>query len=180
MEKVNVVDNIDLVKKRLGQANQFFDYKFTHPTDYIMLDESHSLYSSLDTMEEKLKMQITTAKLINAVDADEVMAMVLTTHILPDIMGNLRAFSSQSFRCTKCGQKYRRMPLVGKCLECNHDLLQTVTRGSVEKYVQTALNICSEFKINEYLTSRIDTLKAELNLLFKEEVKNQHTIIDFI
>ena len=180
MEKVNVVDNIDLVKKRLGQANQFFDYKFTHPTDYIMLDQSHSLYSSLDTMEEKLKMQITTAKLINAVDADEVMAMVLTTHILPDIMGNLRAFSSQSFRCTKCGQKYRRMPLVGKCLECNHDLLQTVTRGSVEKYVQTALNICSEFKISEYLTSRIDTLQAELNLLFKEEVKNQHTIIDFI
>jgi DNA polymerase II large subunit len=180
MEKVNVIDNIDLVKKRLGQANQFFDYNFTHPTDYIMLDESHSLYSSLDTMEEKLKMQITTAKLINAVDADEVMAMVLTTHILPDIMGNLRAFSSQSFRCTKCGQKYRRMPLVGKCLECHHELLQTVTRGSVEKYVQTALNICSEFKINEYLTSRIDTLQAELNLLFKEEVKNQHTIIDFI
>ncbi|HYY86979.1 MAG TPA: DNA polymerase II large subunit, partial [Nitrososphaeraceae archaeon] len=180
MEKTNVLDNIDLVKKRLGQENQFFDYKFTHPTDNIMLDESHSLYSTLNTMEEKLKMQITTAKLINAVDADEVMAMVLTTHILPDIMGNLRAFSSQSFRCTKCGQKYRRMPLVGKCLECHHELLQTVTRGSVEKYVQTALNICSEFKINEYLTSRIETLQAELNLLFKEEVKDQHTIIDFI
>jgi DNA polymerase II large subunit len=72
------------------------------------------------------------------------------------------------------------MPLIGKCLECHNELLQTVTRGSVEKYVQTALNICSEFKINEYLTSRIDTLLAELNLLFKEDVKDQHTIIDFI
>jgi DNA polymerase II large subunit len=72
------------------------------------------------------------------------------------------------------------MPLVGKCLECQNELLQTVSRGSVEKYVQTALNICSEFKINEYLTSRIDTLQAELNLLFKPEVKDQHTIIDFI
>ncbi len=180
MEKTSVIDNIDLVKYRLGQANQFFDYKFTHPTDNIMLDQSQSLYSTLNTMEEKLMMQITTAKLINAVDADEVMAMVLTTHILPDIMGNLRAYSSQSFRCTKCGQKYRRMPLVGKCLECHNELLQTVSRGSVEKYVKTALNICSEFKINEYLTSRIDTLKAELNLLFKEDVKDQHTIIDFI
>jgi DNA polymerase II large subunit len=145
-----------------------------------MLDQSQSLYSTLNTMEEKLKMQITTAKLINAVDADEVMAMVLTTHILPDIMGILRAYSSQSCRCTKCGQKYRRMPLVGKCLECHNELLLTVSRGSVEKYVKTALNICSEFKINEYLTSRIDTLKAELNLLFKEDVKDQHTIIDFI
>lgn len=180
MEKTNVIDNIDLIKKRLGHANQFFDYKFTHTTDNIMLDESHSLYSSLSTMEEKLKMQINTAKLINAVDADEVMSMVLTTHILPDIMGNLRAYSSQSFRCTKCGQKYRRMPLIGRCLECHNELLHTVTRGSVEKYVQTALNICSEFKINEYLTSRINTLQAELNLLFKQDVKDQHTIIDFI
>ncbi len=181
MEKTtNVLDNIDLVKKRLGHTNQFFDYKFTHTTDNIMLDESHSLYSTLSTMEDKLKMQINTAKLINAVDADEVMSMVLTTHILPDIMGNLRAYSSQSFRCTKCGQKYRRMPLVGRCLECNNELLQTVTRGSVEKYVQTALNICSEFKINDYLTSRINTLQTELNLLFKQSVKDQHTIIDFI
>ena len=181
MEKTtNVIDNIDLVKKRLGHTNQFFDYKFTHTTDNIMLDESHSLYSTLSTMEEKLKMQISTAKLINAVDADEVMSMVLTTHILPDIMGNLRAYSSQSFRCTKCGQKYRRMPLVGRCLECNNELLQTVTRGSVEKYVQTALNICSEFKINDYLTSRISTLQTELNLLFKQSIKDQHTIIDFI
>jgi DNA polymerase II large subunit len=181
MEKAsNVTDNIDLIKKRLGHTNEFFDYKFTHTTDDIMLDESHSLYSTLSTMEEKLKMQISTANLINAVDADEVMSMVLTTHILPDIMGNLRAYSSQSFRCSKCGQKYRRMPLVGRCLECNNDLLQTVTRGSVEKYLQTALNISSEFRINEYLVSRISTLEKELNLLFKKSVKDQHTIIDFI
>jgi len=72
------------------------------------------------------------------------------------------------------------MPLAGRCLECHNVLLQTVTRGSVEKYVQTALNICSEFKINEYLTSRIDTLQTELNLLFKQNIKDQHTIIDFI
>jgi DNA polymerase II large subunit len=176
----NVIDEIDLIKKRLGNRNQFFDYKFTHSTNNIMLEESHSLYSALSTMQEKLKMQIYTAKLINAVDEDEVMSMVLTTHILPDIMGNLRAYSSQSFRCTKCGQKYRRMPVVGRCLECHNELLQTVTRGTVEKYVQTALNICSEFKINEYLTSRINTLQTELNLLFKENPKDQHTIIDFI
>jgi DNA polymerase II large subunit len=181
MEKTtNIIDNIDLIKKRLGHTNEFFDYKFTHTTDNIMLDESQSLYSTLSTMEEKLKMQISTAKLINAVDVDEVMSMVLTTHILPDIMGNLRAYSSQSFRCSKCGQKYRRMPLVGLCLECHNELLPTVTRGTVEKYVQTALNISSEFKISEYLTSRINTLQTELNLLFKQDVKDQHTIIDFI
>ena len=89
-------------------------------------------------MDEKLEMQIATAKLINAVDPDEVVSMVLMTHILPDIMGNMRSYSSQAFRCSKCGEKYRRMPLMGKCIKCENELLQTVTRGSVEKYIGIA------------------------------------------
>ena len=36
-----------------------------------------SAYSRLNTMDEKLEMQIATAKLINAVDPDEVVSMVL-------------------------------------------------------------------------------------------------------
>ena len=77
-----------------------------------MTKAQRSAYSTLNTMEEKLKMQFDTAKLINAVDADEVAAMVLTTHILPDIIGNMRSYSSQTFRCTTCGAKFRRMPLI--------------------------------------------------------------------
>ena len=80
-------------------------------------------------MNEKLEMQIATAKLINAVDPDEVVSMVLTTHILPDIMGNMRSYSSQAFRCTNCGEKYRRMPLWEDVLDVEMNLLQTVTRG---------------------------------------------------
>ena len=49
-------------------------------------------------MNEKLEMQIATARLINAVDPNEVVSMVLNTHILPDIMGNMRSYSSQAFR----------------------------------------------------------------------------------
>jgi DNA polymerase II large subunit len=130
-------------------------------------------------MEEKLDMQMTTAKLIQAVDPDDVASMVLITHILPDIMGNIRAYSSHSFRCNKCSQKYRRMPLAGKCLECNNSLLLTVTRGSVQKYIQIALNICHEFKINEYLVNRVKSLQQELNLLFREQQKIQSSIMDF-
>ena len=89
-------------------------------------------------MDEKLDMQIATAKLINAVDTDEVVSMVLTTHILPDIMGNMRSYSSQGFRCSYCGEKYRRVPLIGRCIRCDNELLQTVTRGSVEKYMGIA------------------------------------------
>ena len=176
---VDSISHIDLVKKRIGQHNQFFDYNFTHHTDSITSETSRSSYSTLTTMEEKLDMQMTTAKLIQAVDPDDVASMVLTTHILPDIMGNIRAYSSQSFRCNKCSQKYRRMPLAGKCLECNNSLLLTVTRGSVQKYIQIALNICHEFKINQYLVNRVKSLQQELNLLFREQQKIQSSIMDF-
>lgn len=173
------ISYIDLIKKRIGLVNQFFDYRFTHATDSITLDISQSTYSTLNTMEEKLDMQMTTAKIIQAVDPDDVASMVLTTHILPDIMGNMRAYSSQSFRCNKCGTKYRRMPIIGKCLECNNALLQTVTRGSVEKYIEIAQDICHEYNIDEYLVNRVKALRLELSLLFKNKEKMQFYITDF-
>jgi DNA polymerase II large subunit len=125
-------------------------------------------------------MQLATAKLINAVDPDEVASMVLTTHILPDIMGNMRSYSSQSFRCSNCGEKYRRMPLAGKCIECQNELLQTVTRGSVEKYASIATNICNQFKVNEYLRGRVESLIMELKFIFKERPKEQFTLTEFM
>jgi len=131
-------------------------------------------------MDEKLTMQIATAKLIDAVDADDVVSMVLTTHILPDIMGNMRSYSSQSFRCSNCGEKYRRMPLMGKCMECEHELLQTVTRGSVEKYANIAINMCTQFKVNEYLRGRVESLMTELKLIFRERKKEQFTLNEFM
>src|ERR671910_3198463 len=151
-------DKIELVKNRIGNESQFFDYAFTHFTGLLTTNIQRSAYSRLNTMNEKLEMQIATAKLINAVDPDEVVSMVLTTHILPDIMGNMRSYSSQSFRCSNCGKKYRRIPLIGRCIGCGNELLQTVTRGSVEKYVGIATKMCDQFKISDYLRSRIETL----------------------
>src|SRR5918912_62410 len=154
-------NKIELVKNRIGNESQFFDYAFTHFTGLLTTNIQHSAYSTLNTMNEKLDMQIATAKLINAVDPDEVVSMVLTTHILPDIMGNMRSYSSQAFRCSNCGEKYRRMPLIGRCIGCKNELLQTVTRGSVEKYIDIATNMCNQFKISDYLRSRIETLMME-------------------
>lgn len=171
---------IETIKNRIGDERQFFGYGFTHLTDSLTTKVQHSAYSTLNTMEEKLKMQFDTAKLINAVDADEVAAMVLTTHILPDIMGNMRSYSSQTFRCTSCGAKFRRMPLMGKCTECQSELIQTVTRGAVEKYLGIATGMCSEYKINDYLRSRVDSIATELKLIFKEEKKTQSSMMEFM
>jgi DNA polymerase II large subunit len=173
------IEYIDLIKKRIEQTNEFFDYNFTHPTGTITLSDSRSSYSSLNTMEDKLNMQMNTANIIQAVDPDDVASMVLTTHILPDIMGNMRAYSSQSFRCNKCGTKYRRIPVIGKCIECDNSLLQTVTRGSVEKYIGIALDLCHKYKVDEYLVNRIKSLELELTLLFKNKEKTQFSIMDF-
>ncbi|HEV2875867.1 MAG TPA: DNA polymerase II large subunit [Nitrososphaeraceae archaeon] len=173
-------EKIETIKDRIGKENQFFDYGFTHFTDLLTTNVQRSAYSRLNTMDEKLEMQISTAKLINAVDPDEVVSMVLTTHILPDIMGNMRAYSSQAFRCSRCGEKYRRIPLIGKCTECGNELLQTVTRGSVEKYIDIAAHMCEQFKISDYLRCRVKSLTAELDLIFQQQKKNQFTLTDFM
>ncbi|MDF2736382.1 MAG: polC [Nitrososphaeraceae archaeon] len=179
----NLSNNIDIIKNRIGSELQFYNYYFTHYTNILTTEEKRSAYSRLSTMNEKLEMQLSTAKLISAVIPDEVASMVLTTHIIPDIMGNMRSYSSQAFRCTNCGEKYRRIPIAGKCLVCNNKLIQTVTRSSVEKYVYIALDICKRFKMNDYLSSRIESLVMELNYVFKEKEvqKNpQSSIFDFM
>ena len=107
---------IEILKNRIGEDRQFYDYGYTHHSNVLISNDNRSAYSTLNTMREKLEMQISTANLINSVDTNEVISMVLTTHIIPDIMGNMRSYSSQSFRCNKCGEKYRRIPLLGKCL----------------------------------------------------------------
>jgi DNA polymerase II large subunit len=179
----NLSNDIEIIKNRIGSESQFYNYYFTHHTNLLTTEEKRSAYSRLTTMNEKLEMQISTAKLINAVIPDEVASMVLTTHIIPDIMGNMRSYSSQGFRCTNCGEKYRRIPIAGKCLICENNLIQTVTRSSVEKYVYIALDIRNRFKMNDYLSSRIESLVMELNYVFKEkEVQKdpQSSIFDFI
>ena len=176
----DVADMIETIKNRIGDSSQFFGYGFTHMSDALVTKAERSAYSTLNTMEEKLKMQFDAAKLINAVDADEVAAMVLTTHILPDIIGNMRSYSSQTFRCTRCGAKFRRMPLMGKCINCGNALIQTVTRGAVEKYLSIATSMSKEYKISDYLRSRIESIALELKLIFKEEKQAQSSLMEFM
>jgi DNA polymerase II large subunit len=170
---------IEILKNRIGEDRQFYDYGYTHHSNVLISNVNRSAYSTLNTMREKLEMQISTANLINSVDTNEVISMVLTTHIIPDIMGNMRSYSSQSFRCNKCGEKYRRIPLLGKCLGCGNTLLQTVTRGSVEKYVALAEDLCNNFKVTGYLKSRVESLIVELNFIFQTK-ETQPTLLDFL
>jgi len=179
VKAADVSSLIEILKNRIGEDKQFYDYGFTHYSNVLISNVNRSAYSTLNTMGEKLEMQIATANLINSVDTNEVISMVLTTHIIPDIMGNMRSYSSQSFRCNKCGEKYRRIPLLGKCGGCGNTLLQTVTRGSVEKYIVLAENLCNNFKVTGYLKSRVESLIVELNFVFKAK-EVQPTMLDYL
>ncbi|MDE1766047.1 MAG: DNA polymerase II large subunit [Thaumarchaeota archaeon] len=178
-EKASEIKGVEILKSRLETEKQFYDYGFTHDTTILTTSKSRSAYSTLGSVLEKLDMQIRTADIINAVDPSEVVSMVMTTHLLPDIMGNLRAYSGQSFRCTTCGASYRRIPLAAKCLECGNKLIQTMTRPSVQKYLKLARRMLGKYRIEPYLKGRVLSLLDELELVFGKEDGSQALLTDY-
>jgi DNA polymerase II large subunit len=170
---------VELVQNRLGSPSQYCNFGFTHDTDTITVKQNRSSYSTLVTLTEKLDRQIEIAAKIRAVNPDEVVKSVLRTHLLPDIIGNTKAYTSQRFRCKKCSAKYRRMPIKGVCLQCGGELQPSVTRGSVEKYLQLGLRLSEKYDVGEYLRSRFVLASEELATLFKPEA-HQSAINDYL
>ncbi len=133
-------------------------------------------YKTIDSMEEKIERQLSLARMIRAVDEDDVASRVLNSHFLPDMYGNFRKFFSQEFRCTRCNTKYRRVPLSGRCLKCNNkSLTLTIHRGSIIKYMNETVKISEEFDIPWYLKIRIDNLVNTIKGTFNttEPVKEE-------
>ncbi|MHA2405159.1 MAG: DNA polymerase II large subunit [Candidatus Hermodarchaeia archaeon] len=165
-----IVKNIiNIVEHRLGTASQFEGYKFTHRTSDLNAGNLNSSYMTLGAMSNKLDAQLQLAEKIIAVNAKEVAQKVLTTHLLRDIAGNLTAFTRQKMRCKKCNAKYRRIPLSGKCLRCGSDLLPTVYRKGIEKYLDVAENLIQKYKLDNYYQQRITLMREEISSLFPEE-----------
>jgi DNA polymerase II large subunit len=161
-----VANKMDVIRARLNSEKQFYGFGYTHPTTMLTSKRSRSSYSTLKTLSEKLNMQIEVAERISAVNPNEVVASVLKTHLLPDIIGNLKAYTSQKFRCKGCGERFRRIPLKGVCTECGGNLQPTVTRGSVEKYLSLALKLAKKYEVGDYIRSRLALAQEELNTLF--------------
>ncbi len=176
-----ISSEIDVVKKRLKDESHFFNLNFTHPTSTILYNKSRSTYSVLESLKLKLEKQIEIAEKINGVDANEVVASVLRTHLVPDIVGNLRAYTSQSFRCKKCQTSYRRYPLKGTCLSCDGKLQPTISQRSVEKYLELGTGLCSKYQVGEYLRKRFELITQELRSIFPEDSRPKQTnLIDFV
>ncbi len=171
---------IDLIEYRLGTEAQFEGFSYTTPVSNINAGNHESSYKRFKTMIEKLKSQLDLAEKIEAVDAKEVALKVLTTHFIRDIAGNLRAFSTQGFRCKSCNRRFRRLPLRGKCPRCGGALTLTVYRGGIEKYIDAAEHLIEKYGLPQYYAQRILLVRDEIDSLFDGNKPKQISLVDFV
>ena len=176
--KTSDITSVEIIGSRLETERQFYDYFFTHSTSSLTTSKSRSAYSTLGSMFDKFDMQIRNAELIEVVNPSELVSNVISTHLVPDIMGNLRAYAKQNFRCTGCEKSFRRMPLIQTCV-CGHKLILTITRGSVEKYLKFAKRLVEKYDVGEYQRGRIHALSDEIELVFGKSKGDQSLLTDY-
>ena len=179
VEAKQVSSLVDLVSHRLGTEAQFEGFKFTTPVSNINQGNSASAYKQFKSMIEKMNMQLELGEKIDAVDVRHVALKVLTTHFIRDIAGNLRAFSTQSFRCKSCNKRFRRLPLRGKCRFCGGALTLTVYRGGIEKYLEAAQGLIDKYDLPEYYAQRIALIKSEIISMFDNNKPKQVSLLEF-
>jgi DNA polymerase II large subunit len=174
-----LVGVIERVEDRLSTELRFCCLSFTHDTESIALGVKESAYKSLESMQDKVKAQMSLAEKIVAVDEHDVAERVLKSHFLPDILGNLRAFSRQEFRCVNCNAKYRRLPLIGKCVKCGGKLTLTVHNSSITKYLDLSKYLCEKYSVSNYTKQRLMLIDLEIRSLFESDTRKQIKISDF-
>ena len=179
-QRVNPSDiNISTVSSILDK-NPYSGLRFTHESSDITGSVLKSKYVTLKTMREKVDAQLRVAEKIRAIDEARVAELVINSHFLRDIYGNLRAFSRQKFRCVRCNASYRRIPLVGKCTRCGGKLLLTVSENTVRKYLDISLDLVDRYDISSYLKQRLQLLQREIDSVFTNELSRQVSLSDFM
>jgi len=174
---------VETIKSRLGTPDQYRRFWFSIPTESVERGPITTAYDKLKTMSDKVEKQLQLADKIRAVDGKDVAERLLKHHFIPDLAGNMRAFSTQTFRCTKCGAKYRRVPLRGSCLKCSGGLTLTVHEGNVSKYLEAAFALSKRYELGVALDQQICLVERGLVALIppKKAAKSRNMDLgDFI
>ncbi len=166
---------VDTIGRRLGTEAQFQGFEYTNECSDINQGAHLGAYNTLKTMLEKLESQLDLSEKLRAVDAKIVAQRILTSHFMKDIVGNLRAFTRQRFRCVKCNRKYRRPPLKGVCIRCGGKISMTVYKGGIVKYLVPALDMVERYGLDSYYFDRLMLVKDEIASLFPEVGVNEET-----
>jgi DNA polymerase II large subunit len=167
---------VDKLEGRLGTPAQYTGFKYTHECTDINQGSHVGAYNELKTMLDKLESQLDLTKKLRAVNGKIVGLKILNSHFMKDIVGNLRAFTRQMFRCSKCNKKYRRPPLKGVCDRCGGPILQTVYKGGIKKYIAPAKDLIKKYDLGDYYLDRIKLVEEDIDCLFwEEELKETHS-----
>ncbi len=164
---------IEQLSDRLGSEKQYYDFGFTHNTSDINDGIRCSAYKTMPSMEEKLLGQMKLAEKIRAADEVDVARLVIEKHFLPDIKGNLRKFSMQQFRCVDCNEKYRRPPLIGKCVKCGGKIIFTISEGSIIKYLEPSISLAKKYHLPSYLKQTLELTKRRVEDVFGKDKEKQ-------
>ncbi len=174
------IASVPIVKAKIGKAEQYTGFGYTHETSRFDGGPKESSYITFKSMEDKIKGQAELQGKIRAVEKKDALERVLVSHFLPDIIGNARSFSRQVVRCSKCNEKYRRVPLTGKCTKCGEEtLILTIAQGSVRKYLQIAKGLIRDYGLSPYLKQRIDLVESEIDSVFASEKVKQKSLLDY-
>jgi DNA polymerase large subunit len=179
-DPATVEDLMTIAEETLGTEREYAGFAHTHDTSDIAAGPELSAYKTLDSMEDKMDAQLALSRTLQAVEESDVAERIIESHFLPDLLGNLKAFSSQEVRCLGCGTKYRRAPLSGECRQCGGDVNLTVHEGSVNKYIDTAIRVAEEFGAREYTKQRLEILDTRINRIFEDDTNKQSGIADFM
>ncbi|WP_121820963.1 DNA polymerase II large subunit [Halostella salina] len=172
--------DVEIAEDTLGTDREYAGFDHTHDTTDLAMGPDLSAYKTLGSMMDKMDAQLELSRKLRAVDETDVAERVIEFHFLPDLIGNLRAFSRQETRCLDCGEKYRRMPLSGDCRECGGDVNLTVHQGSVNKYMDTAIQVAEEYGTRDYTKQRLEVLEKSLESIFENDKNKQTGIADFM
>ena len=123
-------------------------------------------------MVDKVNKEMELVVKLRSVDASDVARLIIERHFIRDIRGNLRKFSTQGFRCSKCNEKFRRPPLEGNCSRCRGNIIFTISEGGIVKYLEPALDLAKNYNIPVYVKQNLELTKRYIESIFgREETK---------
>ncbi|MFH1221764.1 MAG: DNA polymerase II large subunit [Candidatus Micrarchaeota archaeon] len=167
------------VKNVLGTDEQYY-LPLTLPGTLFNGANTKTSYVKLESVPEKVQHEFALHDKIRAVNQRDAAERMILSHFIPDLYGNLRSFSRQEFRCAGCNQKYRRVPLLGRCRRCGGNLLLTINKGGIEKYLTITKEVVKRYELAEYLSQRLDLIQKEIGNIFEDEKKKQLGLSDFV
>ena len=191
---------VDFVNNRIGTVGAVRGYGFSHDLESLDAGPINSAYKTLGSMTDKMSAQLALGRKLRSVDARVVASTVIGSHLLPDVRGNLNAFSRQKFRCAKCNHSYRRLPLAGKCIQmqgasgglhghhssrmeetrCGGNLILTVSQGAVRKYLGVINHVIDNFGIDPYTQQYVDWMADSVESVFQNDKVTVYTLDDFL